>query len=85
MTEVAHSTNPLGDNLSIAGVSASQDHLKSAKKHARAPGLFDDTILHLALNLQMPFDSGDGVNDDLSHIVSPSYFFGGVSISMVFT
>ena len=69
----ADAASPLGKSPRVARVAPFQDDLQPAHHGARAERVRDFSVLHLDLNAQVPFNSGDRVDDNAfgSHIRFP--------------
>jgi hypothetical protein len=72
----AHAANALREGPRVTRVASLQDQLDTAKHRRGRPRVLDLPPVDLGLDPQMPFDAGDGIDDDVGHGSSSS--LGGV-------
>ena len=83
----AHAADALYDLGGVAGVPPAQDGLESPEHAAGDPRIGDFAVLHLHLDLEMPFKPGNGIDGDngLAHAASGRSVFieGGHAVGKI--
>src|ERR1017187_3146770 len=67
----ADAANALGEGPRVARIAALEDQLDSPEHRGGGPGVLDESPVHLGFDSEMPFDAGDGIDDDVRHGRSP--------------
>ncbi len=63
----ADAADALGENPGVARVAVLEDDLDAAPHLPRRPGIGNLAVVHLAVDAQVAFDAGDGIDGDSGH------------------